>query len=31
VYDPMTQFRPGHSWMVDGELSAMLSVNIGDE
>jgi hypothetical protein len=31
VYDPTSQIVKGHSWMIDREVSGVLTVNIGDE
>jgi hypothetical protein len=29
VYDPLTQFLPGHFWQVERDLTAGLTCNIG--
>jgi hypothetical protein len=31
VYDPTTEIRPGHFWVADRDVSAGLTVNIGQE
>ncbi len=31
VFDPMTQILPGHGWVVERSITALLTINIGME